>query len=276
MSKIAFVHVEFLMAMSTAVCIGLMVVFGVPLLLCLWRFIKEMIQQVKDAQSYLYEIVDDKRAEYFASYLQEETDKQRTIRETGLEAYQKEKKTAMLKKYGPVAVFAVILIILFILLYPWTMKAGVQLMEKMGVIKNFSFACLTSSIILFLYYLCCQKRHRKKWKACFAIAGFGLLHLAGRLAGIPVPVPVDVVIPVFLALGMFHYNKWSKELHEMSEILEYRLNEKRYAKEAVVQQYKDLLALREQNGYKTGMTQKDNEVDEMLIYLSWLEQVKAR
>ena len=89
------VEIEFLMALSTAVCIGLMVVFGVPLLLCLWRFIKEMIQQVKDAQSYLYEIVDDKRAEYFASYLQEETDKQRTIRETGLEAYQKEKKTAM-------------------------------------------------------------------------------------------------------------------------------------------------------------------------------------
>ncbi len=266
---------EGMMMLATGVCIGLLVLFGVPALLGLWRFIKELIQQTKDAQAYLYEIMDDDRAAYFAKYLKEEIALQQMIGEMGAEAYRSSQRTEQIKKYGPIGIVAVILIILAILLYPWTLEAWTQLMVQFGVIKNFSYACLTSSLVLFLYYMCCKKRQRKKWKACFAIAGIGILHAAGRMLGVPVPIPVEAAIPVFLALGVFHYNKWSKSLSEMTEILEYRLNEKRYAKEPVVNDYRQLKELRKQSGYPAGMMKHDDEVDEMLIYLSWLEESKA-
>ncbi len=263
------------MMIATAVCIGILVLIGVPAALGLWRFIKELIQQTKDAQAYLYEIMDENRAGYFAKYLQEEIALQQMIAKTGAEAYRKEQRAKQLKKYGPFGIAGVILLILFVLLYPWTLQAWTKLMVQMGVIKNFSFACLASSIILFLYYMCCKKRQRKKWKACFAFVCIGVLHFAGRMAGLPVPIPVEAAIPVFLVLGMFHYNKWSKSLTEMAEILDYRLNEKRYAKDNLVKDYLALKELRLQSGYPAGMMKHDDEVDEMLIYLSWLEESRA-
>lgn len=269
------VNTEFMMTLATGICIGLLVIFGVPVLMGLWRFLKELIQQTKDAQAYLYEIMDDDRAAYFAKYLKEEIALQQAIGETGAEAYRKEQRAKCMKKYGPVVVIAVVLLVLAVLLNRWTVPAWTHLMEQMGVIKNFSFACLASSVILFLYYMCCKKRQRKKWKACFAIVCIGILHFAGRCLGLPVPIPVEVVIPVFLALGAFHYKKWNKGLTEMTEILEYRLNEKRYAKDAVVQDYCELKQLRKQSGYPAGMMKQDDEVDEMLIYLSWLEESRA-
>ena len=215
------------------------------------------------------------RSVYFAKYLQEEIALQQMIAKTGAEAYRKEQRAKQLKKYGPFGIAGVILLILFVLLYPWTLQAWTKLMVQMGVIKNLSFACLASSIIVFLYYMCCKKRQRKKWKACFAIVCIGVLHFAGRMAGVPVPIPLEAAIPVFLVLGMFHYNKWSKSLTEMAEILDYRLNENRYAKDNLVKDYLALKELRLQSGYPAGMMKHDDEVDEMLIYLSWLEESRA-
>ena len=139
------------MMIATAVCIGILVLIGVPAAMGLWRFIKELIQQTKDAQAYLYEIMDENRAGYFAKYLQEEIALQQMIAKTGAEAYRKEQRAKQLKKYGPFGIAGVILLILFVLLYPWTLQAWTKLMVQMGVIKNFSFACLASSNILFLY-----------------------------------------------------------------------------------------------------------------------------
>ena len=39
------------MMIATAVCIGILVLIGVPAAMGLWRFIKELIQQTKDAQA---------------------------------------------------------------------------------------------------------------------------------------------------------------------------------------------------------------------------------
>ena len=50
------------MMLATGVCIGILVLIGIPAVIGLWRFIKELIQQTKDAQAYLYEIMDEKRA----------------------------------------------------------------------------------------------------------------------------------------------------------------------------------------------------------------------
>ena len=266
---------EGMMMLATGVCIGILVLIGIPAVMGLWRFIKELIQQTKDAQAYLYEIMDEKRAGFFANYLKEEIALQQEISTMGAEVYRKAQRAKQLKKYAPAGVLAVILFVLAVLLYPWTLQAWTKLMVQMGVIKNFSFACLASSIILFLYYMCCKKRERKKWKACFAVVCIGVLHFAGRMLGVPVPIPVEAVIPVFLALGAFHYNKWSKSLNEMTEILEYRLNEKRYAKDFLVKDYLELKELRKQSGYPAGMMKHDDEVDEMLIYLSWLEESRA-
>lgn len=113
------------MMIATAVCIGILVLIGVPAAMGLWRFIKELIQQTKDAQAYLYEIMDENRAGYFAKYLQEEIALQQMIAKTGAEAYRKEQRAKQLKKYGPFGIAGVILLILFVLLYPWTDRKSV-------------------------------------------------------------------------------------------------------------------------------------------------------
>ena len=264
-----------MMPFAKGICIGLLLIFAVLAAPWLWRFMKELIQQTKDAQSYLYEIMDDKRAGYFAAYLKDEMARQQIVGQMGADAYRKEQRNAKLKNYRVLIAAAAILLVLALLLHKWVLLAALELATDFGVIDSFSFACLAVSIILFLYYMCCKKRHRKKWKACLAIVVAGVLHLAARMLGVPAPIPVEVVIPVFAALGLFHYNKWSKGLQEMTEILQYRMQENRYADEPVVKDYLALQQLREQNGYKTGMMQHDDEVDELLIYLSWLEQSKT-
>ncbi|MBR4944020.1 MAG: hypothetical protein IKZ26_01240 [Peptococcaceae bacterium] len=268
------VNTEAMLMLGYAVSIGFLILFGVPACIGLWRFLKELVQQTKSAQGHLYEIMDDKRAEFFGTYLKDEIKRQNEISKIGAEAYRKEERSAMLKKYRIPMIAAVILLVLAVLLNQWVLQAALVLLEKGGVIKNFSFACLSSSVVLFLYYLCCKQCQRKKWKACFAIAIIGMVHGLGRLTGAPVPIPVEVVIPVFLALGAFHYSKWSKGLAEMTQILQHRLQEKRYAKEPVVNDYLELESLRKQNQYPAGSMKQDDEVDEMLIYLSWLEQSK--
>ncbi|MBR5318139.1 MAG: hypothetical protein IKU46_00895 [Peptococcaceae bacterium] len=267
---------DFKLIAGTVVCWGLAAAVAVPLLYALYKFLCELRIQVKEAQSELYEFVDDKRAGYFGVYLQSELDRQREIAETGLAAYRDGKKKAFQKKYGILLYAAGILLVLAVVLFPSVLAAAERLAVRFHVAENFSYACFALSLILVLYYLCCKTHQRKKWKASFVIAGIAGLHFICRLADLPItPVPVEVLSPVFLVLGLYHYRKWRKGLDEMTEILQYRLQEKRYADDTAVQQYLALQQQRKANGYRLSLEEHDNELDEMMLYLSWLEQAKA-
>ena len=142
------VNIEAMLMLGYAVCIGFLILFGVPACIGLWRFLKELVQQTKSAQGHLYEIMDDKRAEFFGSYLKEEIKRQNEIGKVGAEAYRKEERSALLKKYRIPMIAAIILLVLAVLLNQWVLQAALVLLEKGGVIKNFSFACLASSVVL--------------------------------------------------------------------------------------------------------------------------------
>ncbi len=266
------VNQEAMMTLGTVIFVGLLVLIAIPLLWALGKFIEDLITQVKNTNSELYEINDENRANFFVTYLDKQLDLQNYISDIGMDGYKQEQKKERFKKFGVLIVAGVILVIAAIVLFPWVAAAAKAMMVRFRVYEQLSFALFAGSLILALYYLCCKNLNRKRYKVCFVIAALGIIHGIVRLAGVDVAVPLELAVLLFLPLGVSHYKKWNNSLTEMGEILQYRLNEKRYADDAGVQKYQELQKLREKNGYTVTKMQLDNELDEMLLYLSWKSQ----
>lgn len=265
------------MVSGMLIVLAILIVPCIPMLYLLYRFARDFIQVLKEILGDYPNVVNESRVEFLIEYLQNELEKQDRIREQGVAGYYISKAKDFWKEYHFVFYAIGMLLLLTVTMFRRVIAAAVLVISRLELLPNGSVLIAVLQGLILFYYIICKKTS-KKWKAAIALCVIVTLKQVCHLLHGSIEASADMVLFVMLFLAVHHHQQWKRELEDSTRMLQQRMLEERYADDAIVQQYLALQKHRLDIGERSTIFQQlrnDDEVDEMMQYLNWLEQPDA-
>ena len=241
----------------------------------MYRFLRELVQLIKDIGSEAGEYLEGgKRIPFIAEYFQEQLEKQDKIRELGKTGYYIQKLKQFWKDYSFFFYAAGVILLMTVIMFRRVLAIVLTLSSNVPLSEILTVVVMAAEILILVYYILC-KTHRGKWKAAIALLVLVAAKQLWALTQGDFTLSVDDVLILMLFLAVHHYGKWKQELVCNIEAMHQRLDEEQYAEDDLIQMYlalkKQRMDSRERVTVFTRL-QDDDELDEMRIYLNWLEK----
>lgn len=254
------------------IVLALIVVPCIPGLWFMYLFLRKLVQLIKDIGS---EYLDgEKRIPFIAEYFQEQLEKQDRIRELGKTGYFIQKLKQFWKDYSFFFYAAGMILLMTVIMFRRVLAIALTLLSNVPLSEILAVVVMAVEILILVYYILC-KTHRGKWKAAIALLVLVAAKQLWALAQGDFTLSADDVLILMLFLAVHHYGKWKQELVCNIEAMHQRLDEEQYAEDDLIQMYlalkKQRMDSRERVTVFTRL-QDDDELDEMRIYLNWLEK----
>jgi len=215
--------------------------------------------------------VDKQRVKYVQEWLQEEIEKEKSIQKQGYHAYYAGKIMKFWQSYGYVLYAVAMVLLIAVLIFQLSAAVIVNLISGIEWIPGVSFLLTALEAIFLIYYIFCKSHHRK-WKAAAGIVGLLLLKQIWNLVHGSIGASADMALFLMLFLAVHHYGRYKQEFAEKSESLKQWLRDGAFSNDTIIQLYYALEQVRLEGGRQVSRMQKDDEVDEMLLYLNWLKR----
>lgn len=257
------------------IVLALIVVPCIPGLWLMYRFLRKLVQLIKDIGSEAGEYLEgEKRIPFIAEYFQEQLEKQDRIRELGKTGYYIQKLKQFWKDYSFFFYAAGMILLMMLIMFRRVLAIVLALLSNVPVSEILAVVVMAVEILILVYYILC-KTHRGKWKAASALLFLVAAKQLWALTQGDFTISVDDVLILMLFLAVHHYGKWKQELACNIEAMHRKLDEEQYAEDDLIQMYLTLKKQRMDSRERVTVftrLQDDDELDEMRIYLNWLEK----
>ena len=130
------------------IVLAILIVPCIPMLYLLYRFVRELIQVLKEIMGDYPNVVNESRVEFLIEYLQTELEKQDRIREQGVAGYYISKAKDFWKEYSFVFYAIGMLLLLTVAMFRRVIAAAVLVISRLELLPDGSVLIAVLEVLL--------------------------------------------------------------------------------------------------------------------------------